>query len=730
MIRWIDVRRWVSVMLRTIPLTKGANMRNSLSGLYCISRLLCISGGLVFFFGTSPAGNGVEANSRVLRQLCGRVIDEAGHPVADCRVVLWEQFRGEPRLSQEARTGVDGRFCFAQFQSKYVSAGIRDERWAYIYRECSEDIGKADEIVFRAVPPVRGKLRITDPDGSPLSGARLRVITVASSNYGKTSFWNHRFAAYEFANSKSDESGMLLLPPLVGTDRIDAVVEHDDWAAASVSSFVVEQGSVAPVRLQPGVKVEFTIPSVGSQEMNLEGETLRTRLYPHLTDMERVLVDSPIVVKNRRFQICAHPGTYSFLRICGDGIVLTPHLGGNSFRIAEGENDRIQLLARPTIPVHGRIISADSSELVSFGNVCCETANLAVSGAVEIGNGSPWVFLEWVSLDTKGEFTARLPPGKGRISVDIPGRIAEQAYYEINVAPEQENQFADILVRRPPVIEGIVLNSNGHPASGAIVRVYNSSLRWMPSVRTDGNGHFRIELSSLPCADDCEQPTDLLLGAFLPRESQAAAEAKTVLRNDSQMSVSLQLEPRPANWLLNHYRMQMTPWERGEITDELRAKIIPASQRGNVPPELDCVEWLNVPDGQKSLADFRGKYVLVDFWTCWCGPCHAQFPMVKLVRELFGDRVEVIGFHDNSVPVEKIREHAKQRDLDFPIAIDHADGRTFEKYKELGMTGFPSYFLLDPEGKILFFDDAVPGPTLSNYKVELMRELLLKEMSE
>ncbi|OGX87460.1 hypothetical protein BEN47_10480 [Hymenobacter lapidarius] len=111
----------------------------------------------------------------------------------------------------------------------------------------------------------------------------------------------------------------------------------------------------------------------------------------------------------------------------------------------------------------------------------------------------------------------------------------------------------------------------------------------------------------------------------------------------------------------------------------------------------------STPSGQSvSLADYRGKYVLVDFWASWCGPCRQENPAILKAYEAFkGRKFEVLGV---SLDQEKTRAAWVKAIADDRMPwtqVSDLRGFESETARQYGVLAIPQNFLIDPSGKIV-----------------------------
>ena len=111
----------------------------------------------------------------------------------------------------------------------------------------------------------------------------------------------------------------------------------------------------------------------------------------------------------------------------------------------------------------------------------------------------------------------------------------------------------------------------------------------------------------------------------------------------------------------------------------------------------------DVNDKPVSLASYKGKYVLLEFWASWCGPCRAENPNLLKQKQLFGDK----GFNILGVSLDKNKE--------LWVKAIEKDGLTWTQVSDLkgwnndiavmyGIKAVPANFLIDPSGKIIAQD--------------------------
>ena len=102
--------------------------------------------------------------------------------------------------------------------------------------------------------------------------------------------------------------------------------------------------------------------------------------------------------------------------------------------------------------------------------------------------------------------------------------------------------------------------------------------------------------------------------------------------------------------------------------------------------------------GSSSIADFRGKVVVLNFWASWCEPCRDESPLLDRwhAKVSKGGRGTVLGVDVLDVS-DDAREFVREYDLDYPMLRD-GEGEVLGRY---GVVAYPETFVIDREGRIV-----------------------------
>ncbi|MFP4547522.1 MAG: peroxiredoxin family protein [Fidelibacterota bacterium] len=142
-----------------------------------------------------------------------------------------------------------------------------------------------------------------------------------------------------------------------------------------------------------------------------------------------------------------------------------------------------------------------------------------------------------------------------------------------------------------------------------------------------------------------------------------------------------------------------------------------ANIRGDFAPDFE----FEAIDGKKGkLSDYRGNYTLLEFWSVGCGPCIAEIPNLKETLEKFESKgFDILGIClTRNMSDEKFKQFMQEKEITWTTVLEGEDSSISDLYK---IYGVPTFFLIDPDGKVTNFGGEIRGDRLGKKLAELYR---------
>jgi thiol-disulfide isomerase/thioredoxin len=136
-----------------------------------------------------------------------------------------------------------------------------------------------------------------------------------------------------------------------------------------------------------------------------------------------------------------------------------------------------------------------------------------------------------------------------------------------------------------------------------------------------------------------------------------------------------------------------------------------------------------------SLAELKGKVVVLDFWATWCGPCKSSFPYLQKVYEKYqnNENVKILAINswerqkDYPAQVDNAKSFMSSNKYTFPVLIDEKSEDQFIVIGKYEVEGIPTKFILDKKGTIAW---KVVGFDNGQYMIDEMTQQIEMLLSE
>ncbi len=131
----------------------------------------------------------------------------------------------------------------------------------------------------------------------------------------------------------------------------------------------------------------------------------------------------------------------------------------------------------------------------------------------------------------------------------------------------------------------------------------------------------------------------------------------------------------------------------GAVEAAAPAPALPPSAASGAAPAFTLPD---ISGKSVSLADFKGKVVVLDFWATWCPPCRKEIPDFISIQNEYGSKgVQVVGIALDELP--KVRAFVQANGMNYPVLM----GTDAITALYGGIEGIPTTFIIDRNGKIV-----------------------------
>ena len=591
------------------------------------------------------------------------ILADDGSPVSGATIELFEWENQQMNATEYSlQTDADGKGKFDKNpKSDSTFARIQADGYA-VEMLLLSSITNAKGIASHVLSsPAQTSIKVTDPNGNPVMGAEIQAFEYIGPSGNMTYLSMSDADAYLLDFQASGPDGVLALPPLPTRAKLTVGVIHTDWAS-NVVELDIDDGGTATVELEPGVPVSVHLQVVGDPDLSLDGADADVIVSPVVGNVGGAgSVDHRFKISNNQIRFTTGRYNIDDVNVSLDGYFCGPQQLDIAKRTKEEfESPAIELTvvnvrAHRKIPMRGRVVNHKGRPMkgVELYGVLLD-AGFDEQDATIKERRTAITTLGSCKTDRNGEYEIDLASGTVMVGAVRANHFSSPLTIRLDVEPERNETIPDFVLFPIRPLKGSVRTADQQSASDVFVKMETyGRLSDRPVGRTNDAGEFKLRLGRFPYAAVGPGFDTTAFIVAMDSQKQVGGMTEIDLTDPDQTSnIVVEMKPQSPEWFLHPLETReekIAEWT--EYALAAREKFNKGIE-GNSVPSMSEGTWLNTD--AKSLADFRGKFVLLDFWFIGCGPCEQAIPELKVAHQTFpSDRFAIVAIHNNYSPEKK-----------------------------------------------------------------------------
>ncbi len=124
--------------------------------------------------------------------------------------------------------------------------------------------------------------------------------------------------------------------------------------------------------------------------------------------------------------------------------------------------------------------------------------------------------------------------------------------------------------------------------------------------------------------------------------------------------------------------------------------VVAKIEKPKIDPNAFDFSYPDLEGKTVKLSDYRGKWVVANFWATWCPPCRKEIPDFVKFKNNYGNKIEILGINNEDADIGKIEDFVFEYEINYPVL--RANVYQPSEFSRKNTRGLPTTIIFNPQG--------------------------------